>query len=110
MISILQIFSVINAILAILIIIFGISNITTLNNLYMKITDLGSSSSENIHTSNYNSGNDLSTYIDYSSNGSKVFKIFSNKISYSSGDTNIRVKNKRKISSTEYLAEILYET
>lgn len=87
-----------------------LTNITTLNNLYMKITDLGSSSSENIHTSNYNSGNDLSTYIDYGSNGSKVFKIFSNKISYSSGDTNIRIKNKRKISSTEYLAEILYET
>tara|TARA_B000000475_G_C15921511_1_gene416890 strand:- start:286 stop:909 length:624 start_codon:yes stop_codon:yes gene_type:complete len=87
-----------------------LTNITTLNNLYMKITDLGTSSSENIHTSNYNSGNDLSTYIDYGSNGSKVFKIFSNKISYSSGDTNIRIKNKRKISSTEYLAEILYET
>ena len=87
-----------------------LTNITTLNNLYIKITDLGSSSSENIHTSNYNSGNDLSTYIDYSSNGSKVFKIFSNKISYLSGDTNIRIKTKRKISSTEYLAEILYET
>jgi hypothetical protein len=85
-------------------------NITTINNLYMKITDLGTSSSENIHTTNYNSGNDLSTYIDYGSNGSKVFKIFSNKISYSSGDTNIRIKTKRKISSTEYLAEILYET
>ena len=87
-----------------------LTNITTLDNLYMKITDLGTSSSENIHTSNYNSGNDLSTYIDYDSNGSKVFKIFSNKISYLSGDTNIRIKNKRKISSTEYLAEILYET
>jgi len=87
-----------------------LTNITTINNLYMKITDLGTSSSENIHTSNYNSGNNLSTYIDYSSNGNKVFKIFSNKISYSSGDTNIRIKNKRKISSTEYLAEILYET
>ena len=87
-----------------------LTNITTLNNLYMKITDLGNSSSENIHTSNYNSGNGLSTYIDYGSNGSKVFKIFSNKISYSSSDTNIRIKNKRKISSTEYLAEILYET
>lgn len=85
-------------------------NITTINNLYMKITDLGTSTSENIHTTNYNSGNDLSTYIDYGSNGSKVFKIFSNKISYSSGDTNIRIKTKRKISSTEYLAEILYET
>ena len=87
-----------------------LTNITSLNNLYMKITDLGSSSSETIHTSNYNSGNDLSTYINYSSNGSKVFKIFSNKISYSSGDTNIRIKNKRKISSTEYLAEIVYES
>lgn len=87
-----------------------LTNITSLNNLYMKITDLGSSSSETIHTSNYNSGNDLSTYINYSSNGSNVFKIFSNKISYSSGDTNIRIKNKRKISSTEYLAEIVYES
>ena len=86
-----------------------LTNITSLNNLYMKITDLGSSSSETIHTSNYNSGNDLSTYINYSNNGNKVFKIFSNKISYSSGDTNIRIKNKRKISSTEYLAEIVYE-
>lgn len=86
-----------------------LTNITTINNLYMKITDLGTSSSENIHTTNYNSGNDLSTYIDYGSNGSKVFKIFSNKISYSSGDTNIRIKTKRKISSTEYLAEIVYE-
>ena len=76
----------------------------------MKITDLGTSSSENIHTTNYNSGNDLSTYIDYGSNGSKVFKIFSNKISYSSGDTNIRIKTNRKIISTDYLAEIVYES
>ena len=86
-----------------------LTNITTLNILYMKIIGIGTAPSENIHTSNYNPGNDLSTYIDYGSNGSKVFKIFSNKINYSSGDTNIRIKNKRKISSTEYLAEIVYE-
>ena len=34
----------------------------------------------------------------------KFLKFFSNKISYSSGDTNIRIKNKRKISSTEYFS------
>ena len=86
-----------------------LTSISTLNNLYMKIIDLGSSSSENIHTSNY-SGSNLSSYINYSSNGNRIFKIFSNKISYSSGDTKIRIKNKKKIGPTEYLAEIVYET
>jgi len=82
-----------------------LTNINTIQNLYVKITD---NSLQNIHSvldSNLSNINNLSTYIN-----TRTFKIFSNKISYSSGDTKIRIKNKKKISSTEYLAEIVYET